>query len=267
MERVKFISTPCPALVLQHRGGIFIVTAALYQGYNYQHLLADKAHNASLQFFWRCLFVGYKDYQNARDASWKILLDCGIDRLPVDLNVIRNRIGVRIVSYKDAKALILKRNLTALTVQTDGLTFYAGAEPVILYSEACSPERIRFTIAHELGHIVLGHVVPGSITTANREPSLGDSPQETAANQFAARLLAPACVLWGLDLHTADEIAVACRISKKAAQFRSERMKTLYARNKFLSSPLERKLYQRFIPFMEAVCCLGVRSGESLQSD
>nr|WP_300183587.1 ImmA/IrrE family metallo-endopeptidase [uncultured Agathobaculum sp.] len=211
--------------------------------------------------------MSYKDYQNARDAAWKILLDCGIDRLPVDLNTIRNQLGVHIASYKDAKALIRKRNLSVLTAQTDGFTFYARAEPVILYSEACSPERIRFTIAHELGHIVLGHVVPGSITTANREPSLGDSPQETAANQFAARLLAPACVLWGLDLHTADEIAVACRISKKAAQFRSERMKTLYARNKFLSSPLERKLYQRFVPFMEEVCCRGVHPDESLQSD
>lgn len=211
--------------------------------------------------------MSYKDYQNARNVSWKILLDCGIDRLPVDLNVIRDLIGVRIVSYKDARALIQKRNLSALTVQTDGLTFYAGAEPVILYSEVCSPERIRFTIAHELGHIVLRHVTPGSVTTKNREPSPGDSQQETAANQFAARLLAPACVLWGLDLHTADEIAAACRISKQAAQFRAERMKTLYVRNKFLSAPLERKLYQRFVPFMEEVCCRGVRPGESLQSD
>lgn len=211
--------------------------------------------------------MSYKDYQNARNASWKILLDCGIDRLPVDLNAIRERLGVRIASYKDAKALIRKRNLSVLTAQTDGLTFYAGAEPVILYSEACTPERIRFTIAHELGHIVLGHVAPGSVTTKNRGLSPGDSQQETAANQFAARLLAPACVLWGLDLHTADEIAAACRISKKAAQFRAERMKILYARNKFLLSPLEHKLYQRFVPFMEAVCCRGVHPGESLQFD
>ena len=151
--------------------------------------------------------MGYKDYQNARDASWKILLDCGINRLPVDLNTIRDQLGVRIASYEDAKTLIRKRNLSMLTAQTDGLTFYAGAKPVILYSEACSPERIRFTIAHELGHIVLGHVVPGSITTANREPSLGDSPQEPAANQFAARLSAPASVLWGLELHTEAEMA------------------------------------------------------------
>lgn len=30
------------------------------------------------------------------------------------------------------------------------------------------------------------------------------------ADMFAARLLCPSCVLWGLNLHTADEIARTC---------------------------------------------------------
>lgn len=200
--------------------------------------------------------MSYKDYQNARDAAWRILLDCGIDSLPVDLNVIRDKLNIRIVSYKAAKTLIAERCLSEIAARTDGLTFYAGATPVILYNESCAEERIRFTIAHELGHIILGHVVPGGITTANREPSSGDNPQETAANQFAARLLAPACVLWGLDLHTPEDIAAACHISKQAAEFRADRMKILYFRNKFLTSPLERRLYQQFLPFIRGeVCC------------
>ena len=68
---------------------------------------------------------------------------------------------------------------------------------------------------------------------------------------FAARLLAPACVLWGLDLHTAEEISEACNISLQAAGFRAERMKELYRRNRFLTSPLERKLYDQFRDFIE----------------
>lgn len=121
----------------------------------------------------------------------------------------------------------------------------------MLYNETCTPERIRFTVAHELGHIVLGHVSPGGITIANREPDPQDDPKEIAANQFAARLLAPACVLWGLDLHTAKEIAQVCRISKQAAEFRAERMNVLYSRNKFLTSQIERRLFQQFLPFMK----------------
>lgn len=195
--------------------------------------------------------MSYKNYQNARDAAWKILLDCKIERLPVDLNLICRTLGVRTASYQSAEALIRRRNLSDIITYSDGLSLFAEDTPIVLYNKACSPERIRFTVAHELGHIVLGHVSPGTVTTANREPSPNDDPQETAANQFAARLLAPACVLWGLDLHTADEIAGVCHISIRSAEFRESRMAVLYARNRFLSSPLERRLYQQFLPFIK----------------
>lgn len=194
--------------------------------------------------------MSYKDYQNARDAAWRILLECHIDRLPVDLNAVCRALEVRAVTYKAAGRLIAERGLSGIAGQSDGLTFYAGGLPVILYNSGCTAGRIRFTVAHELGHIVLGHVAPGCVTVANREPAPTDSPEETAANQFAARLLAPACVLWGLNLHTPEEIAVACRISNQAARFRAGRMEALYRRGKFLSSPLERRLYRQFLPFI-----------------
>ena len=73
---------------------------------------------------------------------------------------------------------------------------------------------------------------------------------EQAANRFAADLLAPACVLWRLDLHRAEDIAQACKISIQAARFRAERMEILYQRNKFLLHPLERAVYQQFDPFL-----------------
>ena len=193
----------------------------------------------------------YTDYQNARDAAWKILLDCNVERLPVDLNLICRSLGVHTTSYRANAMLIQRRKLSEIVARSDGLSFFAGDTPVIMFNETCTPERIRFTVAHELGHIVLGHVSPGGVTTTNREPNPKDDPQETAANQFAARLLAPACVLWGLDLHTSEEIAGTCHISKQAAEFRVARMNELYSRNRFLTSPLERRLYQRFMPFIK----------------
>lgn len=189
--------------------------------------------------------MNYKDYQNARDAAWKILLDCGVDRLPVDLNDICKRLGVRVRRYADA------RGLSDTALQADGLTFFSWGKPVILYNQDRSPMRIRFTVAHELGHLVLGHVAPGRRTTINREPSPADDPIETAANQFAARLLAPACVLWGLDIHTSEEISELCHISQQAAEFRAERMAVLYQRGKFLTSPLERRVYEQFLSFIK----------------
>ena len=68
---------------------------------------------------------------------------------------------------------------------------------------------------------------------------------------FASRLLAPACVLWALNARTPEEIAALCQISHQAAKFRAERMAILYERNRFLSSPLERKVYDQFKEFIE----------------
>ena len=60
----------------------------------------------------------------------------------------------------------------------------------------------------------------------------------------------PACVQWGLQLHTADDIARVCNVSQTAAQRRSERMAVLYQRNMFLTHPLERQVYQQFQDFI-----------------
>lgn len=195
--------------------------------------------------------MNYRDYQNTRDAAWRILLDCNIDHLPVSLNTICRKLKIRALTYGKNTEMIKRANLTQVIHRTDGMTFYSGETPIILFDEKVLPARAKFTVAHEMGHIVLGHVKPGEATTANREPSPGDAPEERAANQFAARLLAPACVLWGLDVHTASEIMELCHISRQAAQFRADRMEELYRRNKFLVSPLEREVYQRFQPFIQ----------------
>ena len=194
--------------------------------------------------------MNYENYKKSRNAAWEILLACGVERLPVDLNAIARHLGVRVYAYSRSRKLLEDTGLAEVAKQVSGLTFYAGAQPVILYNDAETPQRIRFTIGHELGHIVLGHVRPGEHTSQNREPQPGDDPMEQAANRFAADLLAPACVLWGLDLHRAEDIAQVCKISIQAARFRAERMEILYQRDKFLLHPLERAVYQQFEPFL-----------------
>lgn len=188
--------------------------------------------------------MDYKSYQNTRDAAWKILLDCGIDSLPVDLNHICRQLGVGVYRYEDVSGA----GKTAL--QGDGLLYFEGDRPVILFDQNKPPARIRFTIAHELGHLILGHVTARQPSAVEREPRCAADPIETAANRFAIRLLAPACVLWGLEAHTAQEISQLCNISLQAAQFRAERMTLLRQREKFLTSGLEQQVYQQFLPYI-----------------
>lgn len=195
--------------------------------------------------------MNYRDYQNARDAAWRILLDCNVDRLPVNLNIICRRLKIRVLTYGQNAGMIERARLSQAAHRTDGMTFYVRGTPVVLFNEKVTPARAKFTVAHEVGHIILGHVKPGGVTVANREPHPEDAPEEQAANQFAARLLAPACVLWGMGVHTPEEIMELCHVSRPAAQFRADRMEELYRRNRFLTSKLEREVYRQFQPFIQ----------------
>ena len=180
--------------------------------------------------------MNYRKYQRSRDLAWRILLQEGVRELPVNIVALCKQMGIRVQYF------------TPATGGSDGYTTIFLGMPRIFVSRECSPERQRFTIAHELGHILLGHV--GEAELVNREPDPGDNPMEREANVFASRLLAPACVLWALDAREPEEIAALCRISRQSAAFRAERMKLLYERNRFLSSPLERKVYEQFVEFI-----------------
>ena len=138
--------------------------------------------------------------------------------------------------------------LSEAAENNDGFTY----KSVIFYNDVCTVERQRFTVAHELGHILL-HNGNGLY---NREPQVKDNPIEQEANVFASRLLAPACVLWGLGVTNAEQIAELCNISMQSAKFRIERLNKLYEREKefrqkygrscFLLSPDERAVYEQF---------------------
>ena len=181
--------------------------------------------------------MNYRKYQKSRNASWEMLLDLGITELPVKITDLCRRIGIPV------KAL-------ELGADQDGYSMIVNGEPIIVINslKLSNVARMRFTVAHELGHIMLGHV--GVYELVNREPSPGDNEIEQQANIFASRLLAPACVLWGCKVKSPEEIMQLCDISRKAAQFRFNRMKILYKRDKFLLSPLERQVFQQFKPFI-----------------
>lgn len=179
--------------------------------------------------------MNYRKYQISRDLAWDVLLRENVTQLPVDIVQVCRQMGIRVQLYTP-------------TDENDGYCALFLGRPRIFVSERCSSERQRFTIAHELGHILLGHV--GQRQLVNREPSPSDNPIESEANVFASRLLAPACVLWALDARTPEEIAALCRISYQAASFRAERMKVLYQRGMFLKHPLEREVYRQFEEFI-----------------
>ena len=50
--------------------------------------------------------MDYRDYQNARDASWRMLIDMGVNRLPVKISGILKALNIPAGTYKQNLALI-----------------------------------------------------------------------------------------------------------------------------------------------------------------
>ena len=135
------------------------------------------------------------------------------------LNLTRLRLPVE-VSFDSFAGFCAKtgtdRAAFAPHVGADGLTVRAGGTYLVLYDERVeSPRRRAFTLAHEIGHILLAHEGGEHAATEERE-----------ANAFAASLLAPAVAVRylahrrGCPIST-ELIAGSFFLSREAAALRA----------------------------------------------
>ena len=190
------------------------------------------------------------NYKNSRDAAWQMLIKNKTSGLPISVEKICKAEHIRLFTYREGEKLIRKLQLDEHTLGNDA--FSIGR--IIFYDDTTPPTRQRFSVAHEIGHIVLHQ--PSGATVFNREISPNDDPRESEANVFASRLLAPICVLHFLGVSSAEEISELCNISQIAARIRYERLCELRDRDQrmfqakgygcFLMSPLERTVYNNF---------------------
>jgi len=131
--------------------------------------------------------------ENCKNFEYKtpINLDTILECLKVKLN--------RVIQYNEVLGEIeIKDNIPIITINSANHLF---------------PERERFTIAHELGHLCR-HIAPKNqkkfVDTENTMKRNGHwSLQEYEANNFAARLLMPA------DLIEQEGIKIAKELEKK----------------------------------------------------
>jgi Zn-dependent peptidase ImmA (M78 family) len=151
------------------------------------------------------------------------------------------RLGIRaphIDPIKVAKALGLEVVTEDLGSDVAGLLVRRGEQAVIAVHRGDPANRRNFTVAHEIGHHVLGHQFePGEHVHVDRghfisqrgpRSSAGVDPKEVEANQFAAALLMPSDLVrdaaqrLGLPLMDSDvsQLSRLFRVSDQAMTIR-----------------------------------------------
>ena len=186
--------------------------------------------------------MNYQIYKNARDTAWNFLIENNVTSLPIVFSGICRTNNIKLMRYVGDEYFADDER---------GVAYFDNGSPCILVNgndELCVQ---RYTIAHELGHIYLGHLSSGN--SCHRLSGTRNDPRNSSeyqAERFAMNILAPACVLWALNVRTPKDISELCDISIYDAAIRAERMGRLYKRNKFLSSELEKKVYENFKPFI-----------------
>ncbi len=196
----------------------------------------------------------YKNYTNARDASWQLIVDMGIDSLPVDVFKLAKDLGIKIIPYSKSNLAMFLIGLGMTRRKNDAMYVSLLGKKYIFYDDnVASKGRIRFTIAHEIGHHVMRHINTGFAfipRCVERRKGFTGSVIEREANVFASRLLAPSVVLHYLGITKEEDIAKVCGMSNEAAMYRAERLKKLDQRNCYNMKEIERKVLKNFEGFI-----------------
>ena len=167
------------------------------------------------------------DKERARREALRLFESSAVRSAPVPLDKIARAAGV-IVQYAPFDG------------ELSGMSFIKNGQPMIGVNALHAPTRKRFTLAHELGHVILhrdvlktnGVHVDKGILRRDSLASEGTDDREIEANNFAAELLMPEPLLMvaleGRNLDLEDDEAVQAlakrfNVSATALQYRIQR--------------------------------------------
>ncbi len=148
------------------------------------------------------------------------VVERSVYRLPVDVMRICRSYGIRllpagtyIAQGVDAPALF------AAWGNSDGIASSRGRDHVISYNERAPEKRLRFTLAEELMHILLGHTAdPRFNALAQSYPDELYRQYEHEARYAAGMLLLPPSVYFcHRPFYAPDQLARLCRVSDACA--------------------------------------------------
>lgn len=172
-------------------------------------------------------------YRLIKTIANNVFISCKLNSYPIDLFLLFKKFkNCRVVSYSThmKKFNLTEKETISHFGSDEGCTIYNPLKDryIVFYNDLDTyfkiPERIRWTLAHELGHVLLEHHKISDKTKLFRN-SLSDAEyswMETEANRFASLLLANPIILDKLNIISESDIKKYCNISLEASTYRYE---------------------------------------------
>lgn len=183
--------------------------------------------------------------ENIVAKAYDLLIKKGITSLPID-PLIFNKLdcGLKIISYKQGRALIDKLGIEDDAKCRQGLSVMVDGIYIIMYDPELSSSARKLVIAHEIGHIDLEHGSYNKIIGATNNKRT-KKQQEKEADTYAYALLAPLPVLHELNISDYKRIQQVTGLSRADAREIARLLNKRYSKDD-RPTPIEANLTEMF---------------------
>jgi Zn-dependent peptidase ImmA (M78 family) len=210
-------------------------------------------------------------YKYIKNIVNDIYLKLNITKFPIDIiEIINSFDNIKIVSYHQ---FMIDHNLTKeetfeiLTSEEGCTDYYKPLDRYIIYYNDIdnkSEERIRWTLTHELGHILCCHYSKNTKIFSEQLTEAEYRYKEAEANHFTGLLLSNPIILKKLNVRCSYDIEIFCALSSEASKYRYDSYKR-WCKYSFITSSdryiirnfqnyLDRKRqdYEEYLAFMNS---------------
>lgn len=154
-------------------------------------------------------------------ATLQVFQECDVHSFPLNCFRIAEHYGFKLIKYT---TLSESKRLACMELSEDACVI----GDTLFYNDQMCEHRIRFSIAHELGHHILGTV------------------NESDANQFAGYLLAPRMVIHYAGCKNHADVAQIFNISEEAADYAFQDYRRWHRVAVKRMTQLDKNIYQHF---------------------
>jgi len=161
------------------------------------------------------------DLSPIKEQVLSVFIECDVKSFPIDCFSITEHYGYKIIQYS---CLSERKKQACLKLSEDACTI----ENNVYYNDQRSFPRIRFSVMHELGHIIL------------------NDDQEQVVNTFASHILAPRMAIHYAKCRNHVDVARIFGLSLEAADYAFNDYRRWHRMAVYKMSVIDKEIYNHF---------------------